>query len=222
VTKFTCPWQRRRRPGAHRHKSGENIKAVLFDFDGTLTAPGLIDFMAIKKEINCPDNSPILEFIAALHLADERCRADAVLRRYEERAARLARPNEHAVEIIRFLRDKGYKLGILTRNRLESLRTSFACLRNMVSDDFDVIVARENVMNLKPHPEGVLIAACSFGVLPREMAVVGDYVFDIEAGRRAGTLTVFLESDHTTRQPDPPADFTINKLSELRSIFGNE
>ena len=30
-------------------KAGINIKAVLFDFDGTLTQPGAIDFQLIKR-----------------------------------------------------------------------------------------------------------------------------------------------------------------------------
>ena len=41
-------------------------KAVLFDFDGTLTAPGALDFRVIKKEIGCPQDMPVLEFIEEL------------------------------------------------------------------------------------------------------------------------------------------------------------
>lgn len=196
-----------------------NIKAVLFDFDGTLTVPGLIDFMAIKKEINCPGDTPILEFIADLPSAGERRKAANVLERYEDKAAKAAKPNENAEEIIIFLRKKGFKAGILTRNRMRSVRTSMKCFQKISQKHFDVIVTREHELKLKPHPEGVLFAARAFGILPRQMAVVGDYVFDIEAGRKAGALTVFLESNHTVRRPAPPADFTIKGLNELRGIF---
>ncbi|MBT8351107.1 MAG: hypothetical protein KJO26_07735, partial [Deltaproteobacteria bacterium] len=41
-------------------------EAVLFDFDGTLTKPGSIDFKHIKKVIGCPAESFILEFIDSL------------------------------------------------------------------------------------------------------------------------------------------------------------
>ena len=51
------------------------------------------------------------------------------------------------------------------------------------------------------------------------MLLVGDYVFDVEAGRRAGTRTAFLVSESTTRFPDPPADFTIKALAELKTIL---
>ena len=43
-----------------------SIRAVLFDFDGTLTLPGSIDFAGIKKAIRCPGDAPILEFIECL------------------------------------------------------------------------------------------------------------------------------------------------------------
>ena len=39
-----------------------SIKAVLFDFDGTLTEPGALNFSLLKETIGCPENSPILEF----------------------------------------------------------------------------------------------------------------------------------------------------------------
>ena len=41
----------------------KRIKGVLFDFDGTLTLPGALDFPAIKRELNCPPDIPILEYL---------------------------------------------------------------------------------------------------------------------------------------------------------------
>ena len=39
------------------------IKGVLFDFDGTLTRPGALDFPAIKQELGCPADQAILEYL---------------------------------------------------------------------------------------------------------------------------------------------------------------
>jgi hypothetical protein len=33
---------------------------VLFDFDGTLTHPGALDFAAIKREVGCPADRFVL------------------------------------------------------------------------------------------------------------------------------------------------------------------
>jgi len=197
----------------------KTIKAILFDFDGTLTVPGLIDFLAVKKAIRCPDNSTILEFIAGL--PTEKCRKNAmnVMEKHEDMAARKAGPNQGAEEIIHLLKSKKVKLGILTRNSLKSLKTAMRSFRNMRLRDFDVVITREHDIKLKPHPDGVREACRALKVRPQEMLVVGDYVYDIQAGQGAGAGTVFLESCHTTKWPDPPADFTIRGLEELRGIF---
>ena len=39
------------------------LRAVLFDFDGTLTVPGQLDFAAIKREVGCPPDQLVLEWI---------------------------------------------------------------------------------------------------------------------------------------------------------------
>ena len=52
------------------------IKFVLFDFDGTLTLPGAIDFALIRQRIGCPDDMAILEFIQTL--SDESRRQEAI------------------------------------------------------------------------------------------------------------------------------------------------
>ncbi|MFZ1983203.1 MAG: hypothetical protein WAU91_02250, partial [Desulfatitalea sp.] len=41
----------------------KTIRAILFDFDGTLTVPGALDFPAIKKDLGCPLDQALLEFI---------------------------------------------------------------------------------------------------------------------------------------------------------------
>ena len=42
------------------------LKAILFDFDGTLTRPGALDWSLIKSEIECPLDQTVLEFIQSL------------------------------------------------------------------------------------------------------------------------------------------------------------
>ena len=81
---------------AHRHKGQKNVKAVLFDFDGTITVPGLIDFLAVKKAIQCPEHSTILEFIAGLPTREKRQKALRVMEAHEQQAANSAQSNENA------------------------------------------------------------------------------------------------------------------------------
>ncbi|MBI2437276.1 MAG: HAD family hydrolase [Lentisphaerae bacterium] len=194
------------------------IHAVLFDFDGTLTLPGSIDFAGIKRSIRCPRDVPILEFIGSLQPAAAQRRAWSILQRFEEQAARRSRPNEGAEELLRFLKRRHIRRGILTRNSRGSIAAALKNFAHARLADFSVIITRDHVERPKPDPEGVLLAARRLRVPPAELLVVGDYIYDIEAGRRAGAPTVFLESNLTTRRPDPPADFLVRMLSEVADI----
>ena len=42
------------------------VRAVLFDFDGTLTRPGGLDFNMLREKLDCPSGTPVLEFIETL------------------------------------------------------------------------------------------------------------------------------------------------------------
>ena len=59
------------------------IDAVLFDFDGTLTRPGALDFSVIKRTIGCPDDVPVLEFMAAINDPARRLMMSRALDRFE-------------------------------------------------------------------------------------------------------------------------------------------
>lgn len=196
-----------------------SIRAVLFDFDGTLTLPGSIDFAGIKKAIRCPGDVPILEFIEGLPSAADRGQAWRVLEQFEEDAARRSRPNEGAEELVRFLKRRHIRRGILTRNRRASVETALKNFAHVRLADFNAIITRDHVQRPKPDPEGVLLAARRLRVPAASLLMVGDYRYDIEAGQRAGAPTIFLESHLTTRRPNPPADFVVRTLSEISNII---
>ncbi|MBL0712482.1 MAG: hypothetical protein JJV98_02165, partial [Desulfosarcina sp.] len=63
------------------------IKGVLFDFDGTLTHPGTLDFEGIKTAIGCPPDQTILEFIATLPDENQRRQCQTTLNAMEMEAA---------------------------------------------------------------------------------------------------------------------------------------
>ena len=88
-------------------------RAVIFDLDGTLTEP-LLDFDLIRTEIGLPPG-PILEQLVALG-AEERARAEVILRRHEITAIEQAVLADGCEELLAFLRQEGIPHGILTRN----------------------------------------------------------------------------------------------------------
>jgi HAD superfamily hydrolase (TIGR01509 family) len=195
-------------------------RAVLFDFDGTLTKPGAIDFAALRQLLGCPPKVPILEFIDSLGSAEARREAHLALDEFELAAARASAPNDGAEELVRRLARAGIACGILSRNSLGSIREALKRFRQIGVEDFPVIVTREDEGRPKPHPDGVHRAAELFGVAPGEMLVVGDYVFDIEAGKAAGVATAFLSNGAAVPAMGVTPDFTIAALGDLNGILG--
>ncbi len=195
------------------------IKGVLFDFDGTLTKPGSLDFGALREAVGCPKDRPILEFIEGFSSRNARERAQRILDEFEIEAARRSHPNEGAEALIPLLRSKGLKLGIISRNSQRAIRLALENFHHIRASDFDVILTRDQTYLPKPSPEAVLAAAGQMGLQPDQIFVVGDYVFDIEAGRNAGARTVFLTNRVATTPGTATPDFTIGRLEELREIL---
>lgn len=192
------------------------IKAVLFDFDGTLTRPGALDFSTIKKEIGCPPQEPVLEFIDNISDPAERQKTLEVLDQFEMEAALKSETNDGAESIISHLKSKGILVGIISRNSHQSIAKALENFDHISPDQIDLIISRDDPVKPKPSGEGVLRAAKIFKVKPDEMAIVGDFAFDIEAGNRAGAITVFLNPQNL---PAPPhSHFSISHLAELKQI----
>ncbi len=192
------------------------IRAVLFDFDGTLSHPGSLDFPAIKQELGCPLDEPVLEFIQKLPDPVARDRAMARLHAFERAGAEGSRANAGSERTVRRLKRRGVRVGLITRNSLASVERALENFDHLSIGDFEVLVTRDDPVRLKPDPEGIRHAAERLGVRTSELAVVGDFVFDVQAGERAGAMTVFLTNG---REAPPQADFVIERLSELEDAL---
>src|SRR5438093_911301 len=148
------------------------IRAVLFDFDGTLTEPGSLDFPAIRAAIGCPAGRPILEYIDTLPSGPDRDRARAILDGFETESSARSRPNGGAEELIRILRARGLRTGIFTRNSRRAVERALANFTHLGVSDFDVIVSRDDCAVPKPGPDGILLAARALGVAVEEVLVL--------------------------------------------------
>ena len=95
------------------------IKTVLFDLDGTLTVP-VIDFDGLRRRLGTPMGVPLTQALNALPEA-ERESGFAIVREAELEAARIARANRGAVELVRWLHGNGFATAIITRNFREAV-----------------------------------------------------------------------------------------------------
>jgi len=185
----------------------ERIKGVVFDMDGTLVISEL-DFDRIRREAGVPEGIPVLEFLDSAPPSVRR-NAERVLVQHEEKAARRCKLRKGAKEVLETLRAGGMRIALLTRNSRQSV---IALLERFLLR-FDCCVSREDAAP-KPSPEPVVKIAEALALKPSELLVVGDYVFDVEAGRAAGARTAFLKTEHY-RGPLPDADIILSDLPEL-------
>lgn len=186
------------------------LKGVVFDMDGTLTVSPL-DFDLIRAECGIPKGRPILEYIEG-RPESERRRMRGVLHRHERQAARQCTLRDGAKEVTEELVRRGVRTALLTRNSWESVQT---VLRRF-GLRFDCCVSRDDG-EPKPSPQPVLRIAGELGLAPAELLVVGDYVFDVQAGRAAGARTAFVKT-REDQEPPQDADFVIEDLRELLDV----
>ncbi|UCD31893.1 MAG: HAD-IA family hydrolase [Desulfobacterales bacterium] len=195
-----------------------SIKAVLFDFDGTLTEPGALNFSLLKETIGCPENSPILEFIENLPTFEQQRKNFSILERFEKNAAMVSKPNSGAEDLIQFLHSKRLHVGIITRNSLKSVEQALHNFKHIQMPEFDVIITRETPVEPKPSGAGIKLAAQQMGVDVENILMVGDFVFDIEAGKAAGCKTAFLDYKTLPKPLPVESDFTVSSLDEIKHI----
>lgn len=194
------------------------IKAVLFDFDGTLTKPGALDFPRLKQTIGCPPKALILEFIQSLPTAARQKEAYDTLETFERIAAENSEPNTGAEDLVKYLRSKGVALGILTRNTIVSIERALQNFVTLTVSDFDIIITRETPVKLKPSPDGVLLAAQKMKVDVSQVLMLGDFIFDIQAGKAAGSITAFIDNGVNSGTDTIVSDFRISCLFEIKPI----
>lgn len=196
-----------------------DIEAVFFDFDGTLTLPGALDFPAIKKELGCPQDQPVLEYVQRLANRQRRREAMSRLETYELMAAENAVPNQDAVEILTWIHAEQLPLGILTRNSLASVTRALKNFPDGVSGHFDLVISRDDAVAPKPSGDGLTWAARQLGLSPERMMMVGDFVFDCQAGRAAGCCTVLLDPTGAPHLAGVDCDYRIERLAELKTLI---
>lgn len=166
-----------------------DIRHWVFDMDGTLTV-AVHDFVAIREVLGIPSEHDILTHLAALPPAEAAAK-HAWLLEHERDLAVASRPAVGAVELVRELAGRDYRLGILTRNARELAHVTLQAIG--IADCFAVedVLGRDEAPP-KPHPGGLLKLAEAWDVPPSAMVMVGDYRFDLDCGRAAGARTILV------------------------------
>ncbi|GKT29415.1 putative multi-domain containing protein, partial [Aduncisulcus paluster] len=152
----------------------KTIEAIIFDFDGTL-AELTIDFDEMKKRLKALGTDCLAEEDPELGKEfHTRCRF--LIISMEVEAARNGKLFPFTCDMLNGLRNSGIKTGIITRNTAAAVRELVPEI-NKLSGCF---LSREDVQNVKPHPEHLFKALEVIGVSPENTLMVGDHPMDIE------------------------------------------
>ncbi len=208
----------------------ENITTLLFDWDGTIVDSAQLGLTAFQKSfgslglefpqeiyeaVYSPNWSSIYE---AMGLPKEKwARADDLwMQHYGEQIARLV---DGAEDTLRQLRHRGYRLGIVSSGSAGRLTRELKHQR--LSELFEVVICNEQMLNKKPHPEGLKTALAMLNSQSEQSCYVGDSPEDIEMGKRARLLTVGVRSTYPTswRLRDAKPDIYLESFSELGVHF---
>jgi HAD superfamily hydrolase (TIGR01549 family) len=183
----------------------------VFDLDGTLTV-AVHDFAAIRRELDIPEGSDIIGHLRSLPSHHAQPLYDR-LQEIELELAGMTQAAAGALALLQQLQSNGVQLGILTRNTREN------ALRSLELAGLGSFFEPAHVMGRyealpKPDPDGIHRLAKIWGIDSKTTVMVGDYQYDLQAGRSAGALTVHVDSTRNFRWPDL-TDVSVATLVEL-------
>lgn len=119
-----------------------------------------------------------------------------------------------------WFRARGFKLGIASSDTEDAV---WAVARAVgIVEHLDFVAGYDSGHGVKPDP-AVLIAFCeAAGLLPQQVAMIGDNAHDVGMGRAAGAgLTIGVLTGSGTRETlSPLSDLCLDSISDMKGLFG--
>jgi HAD superfamily hydrolase (TIGR01549 family) len=216
-------------------RSATNLKAVLFDWDGTIVDSAQAMFLsyrhAYEKHLGIvfPEGDADFRVLVPMRLAESSAKfggekasdiAFSYNQFYEQEGYKTGRVYEGVREVLAELRARGYLLGVASNKSWGRVGADIDYLG--LHDLVDAFVTSEDTVQRKPHPAPLLKLAEKLQVEARYCAYIGDYRGDIIAAREAGMVSVavmwggmFLPETLLAEYPD----YVVERPEELLDLF---
>ena len=127
------------------------------------------------------------------------------------------RPFPEALGIIDALRERGLAVAIASGSYERDIRAILAA--NGLEGRFSVIVGKDNIERLKPHPDTYLVAAEKLRVEPARCLAIEDAEKGVRSAREAGMRVILIETPITRDLELDGADLALSNLAELRDLL---
>ena len=212
----------------------DNFKAMLFDFEGTL-----VDFQwklsaAIEETLEMlwmtgfPQDrilsrkystlmSEAMQVAPEIGLSPDEVREmiGAVYDRYDEDALSRWTLRPRVTDFLGALRSRGIRTALVSNIGGKTLSAALSKL--CLTEFFEVTLSRNDVLNLKPEPDGLNLALRKLGISNDDSIFVGDSLDDVNAAKSAGLKIVIISKGENAPEDILAAqpDYLIHGYEEL-------
>lgn len=226
-------------------KRFENLKAVLFDLDGTLvnTLPGLTELVnQMRSDFDKPPLSEekVGKYIGkGMFVLVRRAMTDSMDEPFPEEMFNLAVKSmarhveagryskgvlyPDTIETIKYVKNLGLKTAIVTNKPYQMTLDTLA--GKGLLELVDLVVGGDSAARPKPYPDPFIYACEKLGVAPEEVLMVGDSGNDSSAAKQAGVPSILVRTgwsegvplDEIAKRDEAAA--MIDHLSDLKTLL---
>ena len=210
------------------------INTVLFDFDGTLVNTNDVIIASWQhtykhyrgreesiEKITACFGEPLLITMAREFPEVAPEESAEVYRQFQQQNAHLlVKIFPGIVDLLKALKEAGYRMGIVTS------RTRESALRYMdmfgITEYFEAMVTCDDTTVHKPNPEPILLGLEKMGITKDEAIMIGDSPFDIKCANNAGVKSVMVDwritCDNSALITDSVWDYEIKEPMDLMKV----
>lgn len=122
-------------------------------------------------------------------------------------------PHPHAVKLLNYLKQNGFRIGLLSNTILKRATVEAILSSNFSGIDFDPLILSSEVVFKKPHPEIYSYLLSRLKAKPSEVYFVGDnFEYDVKGPIQAGMFAFFYNHSGAKIKE------TINNYQEINSL----
>jgi putative hydrolase of the HAD superfamily len=163
----------------------------------------------------------LVDIFASLGLDMDRIDIEEILVVYDWRPLPGVVPYADTIDVLRQIRERGYKIGLVTNSFLPMWMRDLELEEYGILPYLDVRLTAADVGYIKPHPMIYQKTLERLEATPEKTVFVGDRPRnDIAGANDSGLISVLMDPPHLSRELDGVVpDFTIASLSELLPIL---